>query len=243
MESLKRIFAIYKKEMILSTNTALGYIFIILFMFVENLLFFYGIGGNSFWDRKTSDLNHFFTISPLILLLFVSAISMRTWSEEKDSGTWEILLTLPFLEYEIVLGKYLAACTNVLFALFSTIMIPLTTIVFGYPDFGVIFSGYIGLLLVGLSFVSVTFFVSLFANSQIGSFLLSFFSLSFLFFIGIQKLIDLMGRNYSEWIGIFSISKHFESFRMGILDPRDFYFFISFCGLFLALTILNLRTK
>ncbi len=243
MESINRILAIVKKDVTLAYNTALGYTFIILFMFVENLLFFFGIGGNSFWDRKNSDLGFFFLLTPYLLLIFVSAIGMKIWSEEKESGTWEVLYTLPFREWEIVLGKFLGSATMVLVGLISTFFIPLTAFIFGEPDLGVIFASYLGLYLLGLSFVSIIIYFTLFFNTQIGSFLFGFFILSLLFVFGSQRLIDLLGGYSINWLNTFSFQKHFESFRLGILDPRDFYFFISLTLLFLSLSALHLREK
>ncbi|TGL62209.1 gliding motility ABC transporter [Leptospira ognonensis] len=241
MESTNRIFAVVKKEIMLAFNTALGYTFILLFMFVESLLFFFGIGGNSFWDRKSSDLGFFFLLTPYLLLLFVSAIGMKIWAEEKESGTWEVLFTLPFKEWEVVLGKYIACCVIVFLALLSTLFIPLTTMIFGAPDIGILISGYLGVFFVGITFVSIILFFTLFFNTQIGTFLFGFFILSIFYSFGIQKLADFLGKNIYEWLSIFSLQSHFESFRLGILDPRDIYFYISVNFLFLTLASFQLR--
>lgn len=243
MESISRIFAIVQKELNLTYNTALGFTFIVLFMFVESLLFFFGVGGNSFWDRKSSDMGFFFLVTPYLMVLFVSAIGMRIWAEEKESGTWEVLFTLPFNEWEVVVGKYLAACVNVFVALLSTIFIPLTVVIFGTPDLGILFSGYIGVYLVGITFVSIVIYISLFFNTQIGAFLFGFFSLALFYSFGIQKLTDIIGKQAFDWISIFSIQRHFEAFRLGIFDPRDFYFYISMNFVFLALSAIHLREK
>jgi ABC-2 type transport system permease protein len=243
MESITRIFAIIRKELNLAYNTALGYTFIVLFMFVESLLFFFGIGGNSFWERKSSDLGYFFLVTPYLLLLFVSAIGMKIWTEEKESGTWEVMFTLPFEEWEIVIGKYFASCVYVFVALLCTIFIPLTAMIFGDPDIGILISGYLGTYLVGITFVSIVLYFTLFVNTQIGAFLYGFFALSLFYSFGIQKLTDFIGKDLFNWLGILSIQKHFEAFRLGILDPRDFYFFISLNLLFLLFASIQLKER
>jgi len=243
MESLARIFAIVQKEIYLSYNTALGYTFIVLFMFIENLLFFFGIGGNSFWDRKSSDLGFFFFLTPYLLILFVAAIGMKMWAEEKESGTWEVIFTLPFEEWEVVIGKYIASCLNVLVALLCTIFIPLTVKIFGEPDIGILFSGYLGVFLVGITFVSIVLFFSLFFNTQIGAFLFGFFALTFFYSLGVMKLFENLGKSLFDVMGVFSIQKHFEAFRLGIFDPRDFFFYFSMNLVFLSLTAIQLRAK
>jgi ABC-2 type transport system permease protein len=243
MESMGRVFAVFKKEINLFFNTALGYTFIILFMFVECLLFFFGIGGNSFWERRSSDLGFFFVFTPYLLILFVSAIGMKIWSEEKESGTWEILFTLPFQEWEIVFGKYLASCLYLLIALLITVFIPLTVMIFGTPDMGIVFASYLGMFFVGMTFVSIVLYFNLYVNTQIGAFLFGFFALASVYIFGIQKITDIIGKEFFNWIRIFSIQGHFDSMRIGILDPRDIYFFISLNFLFLALATLRLKAK
>ena len=168
---------------------------------------------------------------------------MKIWAEEKESGTWEILFTLPFNEWEVVLAKYIASCMNVLIALLSTIFIPFTVMIFGQPDLGIVFSGYLGVFLVAITFVSIVMYFSLFFQTQIGAFLFGFFALSVFYSPFVQKSIDFIGKTASDWIGIFSLQKHFEAFRLGILDPRDLYFYLSINIVFLSLTVIHLKDK
>ncbi|MDZ4725964.1 MAG: ABC transporter permease [Leptospira sp.] len=243
MQAYTRILALFKREFTLMFNTALGYTFIVLFMFVESMIFFFGASGNSFWDRKSSDLGFFFTITPYLLLILVPAMGMKIWAEEKEAGTWEILFTLPFQDWEIILGKFFASAIYLIICLFSTLLLPLTTLIFGNPDFGLILSGYMGVYLLGLTFLSIVIYVSIYVNSQIGAFIISFFVISVFYLFGLQKLIDVIGENIFQFISIFSIPKHFESFYLGIIDIRDFYFFFSVNILFLTFATFALKGK
>lgn len=185
----------------------------------------------------------FFLSAPVLFLVFIPSIGMRIWSDEKETGTWELLFTLPLTEWEIVIGKFLATCFSFIAALVCTIFIPLTISVLGDPDWGIIFSGYVGMILLGLTFTSMVLYVSLFVKSQIISFLIGFVFLGIIYLLGIQKLIDILGSEYFGWLGIFSISKHYETFRLGIFDPRSFYFFLSITASFLYLSVIHLQKK
>ncbi len=237
---MKKIQALFRREWLQSFNTPVGYTFIVLFLLIENYIFFYGFGSNSFWDRKSSDMGVFFQSVPYLLLLFVPAIGMRIWTEEKESGTWEILFTLPLTEWQIVLGKFFSTFFYVIVTLCCTVFIPLTLSVLGDPDWGLVFSGYLGLFLLSSSFVSLVLYFTLFLRSQVISFLVGVLTLISFYLLGSQRLIDFFS---SGFIKIFSIPSHYEPFRLGILDPRDFYFFISLDFLFLYLSVIRLRYK
>jgi len=240
---MQKIKALFRKEILQNFNTPIGYTFIVLFLLIESFVFFYGFKNASFWDRNSSEMEVFFMLAPILFLVFIPSIGMRIWSDEKETGTWELLLTLPITEWEIVLGKFLATCFSFIAALICTVFIPLTISVLGDPDWGVIFSGYVGMILLGIAFSSVVLYVSLFVKSQITSFLVGFVSLGIMYLLGIQKLVDILDTEYFGWLGIFSISKHYETFRLGIFDPRSFYFFFSLTAVFLYLSVIHLQKK
>jgi ABC-2 type transport system permease protein len=104
---MKNIKSIVKKETTTYFNTPIGYIFASFFLLLISFLFFYGLGGNSFWDLKVSSMEQYFLWIPILFIIFIPAITMRLWAEEERSGTLEVLLTLPLNDLEIIVGKFL----------------------------------------------------------------------------------------------------------------------------------------
>lgn len=243
MISFQRLSAVIYKEWKILFGTSLGFTILLLFMFLENLFFFYGAGPSSFWDRRSSDITFFFQYTSYMLLIFIPTIGMRVWAEEREMGTIELIFTLPLATWEIVLGKYVAFLAFLFIALLSTVMVPITTFVFGRPDFGLILSGYFGIFLLGATNLAIVFFISLFFQTQIASMVFSFFLLFTLYFFGIQKFTDLIGIEQFSSLQSISLQRHVETFLLGILDFYDFYFFISVSGLFLFFTYWKLRER
>jgi ABC-2 type transport system permease protein len=171
----------------------------------------------------------------LILLLFMMpAITMRTYSEEKRSGTIELLLTSPVTDFQIVLGKFLGALT--LYA----IMIGVSLIhigilfVYGSPEWKPLVTTYIGLLLMGGCFISVGLFLSTLTKNQVVSFMLTF--AVFLFLWVITWIGSFAGPTVDSLTQYLSIVDHFDDFGKGIIDTTHLIYYVSFItfGLFLT---------
>jgi ABC-2 type transport system permease protein len=240
---LKNINTIFRKEFNSYFNTLIGYIFLSLFLLLISFLFFYGLGGNSFWDLKISSMEHYFSWVPILFIFFIPAITMRLWSEEEKSGTMEILMTLPVSDVEVVLGKFFSAWSFLLLGLSGTILVPITIWILGDLDFGLVISGYIGTLLLGGAYISLGLLISSLTREQIVAFLVTLFSSLFFFLMGHQTLLQFLGNSLGGFIAFFSLSQHFESFRMGVFDPRDIFFFLSFISLMLFLNVFSIRGK
>jgi ABC-2 type transport system permease protein len=181
-----------------------------------------------------------FTMAPFVFIFLISAITMRSYSEEKRMGTFESLVTKPISDLQIVLAKYLAGLFLVLFSLLPTLIYYYTIYQLGAPkgniDSGAIWGSYIGLLLLGSCYVAIGLFSSSLTENQIIAFITSMFLCFFCFtaFEQISKLSIFSPIDYLlEWLGI---NYHYESISRGVLDTRDLVYFLSFTALFLGLT-------
>lgn len=241
--STRNIRTVFQKEFNSYFNTPIGYIFLSLFLLLISFLFFYGLGGNSFWDLKISSMEQYFAWVPILFIFFIPAITMRLWSEEEKSGTIEVLFTLPVTDIEIVFGKFFSAWCFLGIGLLGTILVPITIWVLGELDWGLVFSGYLGTFLLGGAYISLGLFISSISKEQIVAFLISLFACLVLFLIGHQTLLQFLGNTLGGFVAFFSLSQHFESFRMGIFDPRDIFFFLSFIAFMLYLNVFSIRGK
>jgi ABC-2 type transport system permease protein len=239
----KHLKVLIKKELFTFINTPIGYIFSAFFVLLLNFLFFFGLGKNSFWDLKSASMEQFFLWIPILFIIFIPAITMRLWSEEDRNGTLEILLTLPYENYELVLGKFLAALIFICLALLTTILTPLTVIILGNPDKGLILSGYFGSLLLAASYISIGLVVSSLNRDQITAYVLTLLSCLVFFLMGYQPILQFFGYEFGELVTYLSLSSHFESFRIGILNLRDFVYLLSFISLLLGINVIILRTQ
>ncbi len=239
--------ALYLKEIRSFLSSIIGYIFIAIFLVLNSLFLWVFSYETNILDGGTADLFPFFSISPIIFIILIPAITMRSFSEEKRTGTIELLFTRPISDISIILTKYLAGVTLVLISLLPTLIYYYTVHQLGEPvgviDDGATVTSYIGLFLVGACLVSVGIFASSITNSQIVSFILSMF-LSWFLFLGMDLLavysqfggLDIVFRN-------LGIMEHYESIQKGVLDTRDLLYFLSFTLVFLILTKLVLQAR
>ncbi len=209
------------------------------------------ISAAVFWLFKyfalnQADMRTFFTVMPVLLGLFAIVITFRLWSEEFRVGTAELLLTLPFRVHEVVLGKFLAAYFVLMLGLLFTIGFPLSIGWLGEPDWGPIWGGYFGCLLMGLFFVALGAFVSSISQNQVVVLLLGvlgllvfllFFSPFALQFVGVDKP-ELA--NALEAIGVWG---HFDSFARGIVALDDIVYFIGGTVWFFFLNIFFVQAR
>lgn len=233
------MITVYIKEIRSFLSSLIAYVAILVFLTAIGL-FMWIFPETNIMDIGYANLDPLFFIGPWVLIFLISAITMRTFAEEKKAGTLETLTTAPISDLAIILAKFLAGLTLVLFALLPTLVyyISLKNIALpaGNVDSGAILGSYIGLLLVGSVFVSIGMFSSALADNQIVAFILStffcfFFYVAFDYLAGMRLLgqFDLV----VEWLGI---SFHYESISRGVLDSRDAIYFMSMNVLFLGLT-------
>ena len=228
------LFTIFKRESKAYFNSAIAYIFIIVFVLLANGLFM-----TQFFIVGRADMRPFFGALPLILAVFLPAVTMRLWAEEKRGNTLELLLTFPMRTHELVLGKFFASLVFYLVALVATGMIPVMLCVLGRPDPGIMLSAYIGAVLLGAFFLAVGIFVSGLVRDQIISFILSMMVCFGLFVVGtgffasaVDGWVPGLGTFLRNFLGV---TRHFDSFAKGVVDNRDVLYFLTGAGIFLVL--------
>lgn len=166
---------------------------------------------------------------------------MRLLAEEEKLGTLELLLTAPVREIEVVLGKFLAALGMFFVMLLLTLYYPFLLLWFGQPDLGPIFSGYIGIFLLGAVFLSIGLFASSLTLNQIVAFVVgSGFVLSF-WFIG--QATGVAGDRADRIFQLISLSTHFPAFGRGVVDSNGVMYYLSLVVVFIFLTVRSLETR
>lgn len=237
---LKSIYYIYKREISEYFNSSIAYVFLMLFIIIPNIIFFYFLNG-LFVDRIAT-MRAYFMIIPYIFVIFIPGLTMGAWAKEKSTGTIELIFTLPVSQLQVLLGKFFAALTLVGIALLSTLFIPiLTSILLGNFDWGQIITQYLGAIILAGCCISITFFLSSLTMELIDSFLLG---ASLLFLLTITGFISIkMGTNsffgFKSFLNNISLWSHFANFSKGVIDSRDFFYYI---GLIIISFYLNLRS-
>jgi ABC-2 type transport system permease protein len=236
----KVFFAILKKELNHFLGSYIGYFAIIGFL-ILNGFFLWMNTGNNILDYGIAELDLLFETAPLIMLLLIPAITMRSLAEEYSNGTIEFLLTKPISKAQILLGKFLACLSIIALAILPTLVYVFTIYELGSPignlDTGATISSYIGLICLGAAFAAIGIFASAVSKNQIIAFILGIFVCYFTYrgFDDISRLPLFFGKS-DDIIQSMGLSHHFMAIRKGVLDTRDLIYFISFTALFLTLS-------
>ena len=229
--------ALFLKEIQSFLSSIIGYIFMLIFL-VTCWLFLWVVSDYfNLLEGGVADLIPFFNLAPLILLILIPAITMRSFAEEKRSGTIELLYTRPISDLKILLAKYLAGVSLVVLALLPTLVFYISMHYLGDPvgviDDGAAITSYLGLVLLGASFVAIGIFCSTITNNQIVAFIIAMFICWFLF-----SGLSMLG-SYATFAGFDSVIKyagmdyHYESIKKGVLVFSDVFYFLSIIFLFL----------
>lgn len=240
------MFTVFKREISSFLSSLIAYIVIVVFLLVTGL-FMWVFPDYSLLDYGYASLDQLFVIGPWLFMFLIPAITMRFFSEEKRTGTIELLFTKPVTDLQIILGKFLAGFTLVFFAILPTLLYAVTLWYLADPvgniDTGGIIGSYIGLLLLGGVFVSIGLFASALTDNQIVAFILGLFLCFFLYSaFDSLKLLNLPVKTQLilEQLGI---SSHFYAMSKGVLDTRDLVYFGSVIALFVALTKMVLESR
>ncbi|MBK0384199.1 gliding motility-associated ABC transporter permease subunit GldF [Pedobacter sp. SD-b] len=233
------MLTIYKKELYSYLSSLVAYITIGLFLVVLGL-FLWVFPDTSILDYGYATLDSLFSTIPYLFMFLIPAITMRSLAEEKKEGTFELLATRPLTDWDIVLGKYLAALTLVLFSLIPTLVYYISVYQLGTTlgniDSGAVIGSYIGLFLLGGAFVSIGIFSSSITKNQIIAFAIAVF-LCFFAFSGFESASQVLSLQKFDSILIgLGINEHYQSISRGVLDSRDLLYFLSFIVLFLLVT-------
>ena len=235
---------IFKRELASYFATPLAYVFIVIFLVLAGAFTFY-LGG--FYERGQADLQPFFNFHPWLYLFLVPAVSMRLWSEERKSGTIELLLTLPVTMWQAVLGKFLAAWAFLCIALALTFPIWITVNYLGDPDNGVIVAGYLGSALMAGAFLAIGACLSATTRNQVIAFILTVVVCFTLLLAGFPRVLEFIGALFPQGVvdAVASLSflTHFAAIAKGVVDLRDVLFFLLVIAFWLAACALVIDLK
>ena len=235
---------ILRRELRSYFATPIAYVFIVIFLVLASVFTFYL--GN-FYERQQADLTPFFSFHPWLYLFLIPAIAMRLWSEERKTGTLELLMTLPVSRFDIVIGKFLAAWLFSGLALLLTFPVWITVNYLGDPDNGVILASYVGSWFMAGGFLAIGSCMSALTKSQVIAFVLcGFVSLLFVM-AGFPLVLDV----FKGWVPMFildtiaslSFLTHFNAISRGVLSLQDLLYFVSVIAVWLVATSIVLDIK
>ncbi|WP_199119500.1 gliding motility-associated ABC transporter permease subunit GldF [Pedobacter sp. ASV28] len=236
------MLAVFKRELFSFLNSLMAYITIGIFLLACGLMFWF-FPDTSILEYGYAEMDGFFSLVPYLFMFLLSAITMRSFAEERKEGTYVLLATRPLTDWQIILAKYLACIVLMLFSLLPTLVYYYSIAQLGLPknniDTGAVIGSYIGLFLLGSTFAAIGIFASSLTNNQIIAFAVSLF-LCFFSYSGFDSISRIGAFQSVEMTLVdLGISVHYQSISRGVLDTRDAIYFITFVGLFLGLTKLT----
>jgi ABC-2 type transport system permease protein len=235
-----KIWIIAQRELQSFFDSLMAYILLVLFLGFSGL-FTWLYGADVFISGQAS-LRSFFSIAYWTLFFFIPALTMKSLAEERKTGTIELLLTKAVTDRQVILGKFLSIIMLIAIALVFTLPYYLTVASIGPIDHGATLLGYVGLLLMSATYISLGIYTSSLTNNQIVAFLLSIF-IGLLFHL----VFDVLAANFTgivgELLATLSLSTHFESISRGVMDSKDLVYFISFITLCLFLAEISLAKR
>ena len=240
------MLSILKKEIRSFLSSLIAYVVIVVFLLIIGLFTWVFADGNVL-AQGYANLDVLFFMAPWVFIFLISAITMRSFSEEIKQGTFEVLSTKPITDLQIVLGKYLAAVCLVVFAILPTMLYFYSVYQLGLPkgniDVGATWGSYIGLLLLGASYAAIGVFSSAVTPNQIVAFVLGMF-LCFFFYVGFQQISNLaLFGGLDSLVQSLGIQFHYDSISRGVIDTRDLIYFGSLISVFLGLTLIVLDSR
>jgi len=237
------MYSLFIKEIRNFLTSLVGYIAIVVFLALISL-FLWVIGtettGMNILENGFASIDPLFTIAPWVYLFLIPAITMRSFSEEKKSGTIELLFTRPISDLQIILAKYFAGVVLVVISLIPTLLYYYSVYQLGFPkgnlDTGGMWGSYLGLIFLGAGFISIGIFASSVSENQVISFILAM-TLCYLCYFGFDFLgaAELFGKIDSVIIKL-GINDHYLSMSRGVIDTRDMIYFLSLIAVFVTLT-------
>lgn len=235
------------KEISSFFNSLIGYIVIAVFLLSTALFLWVFPGEFNILENGYATLDSLFVLAPWVFLFLLPAITMRLFSDEKKTGTIELLFTKPFTDFQIIIAKYLSGLFLGLFSLIPTLIFYFSVYMLGSEsgniDVGGTWGSYIGLFFLAAIYVAIGLFSSSLTENQIIAFLLAVL-LSFFFYIGFDSISTIKFLDpISEFILNMGINEHYRSMSRGVIDIRDMIYFISVIALFLFSTKTVLESR
>jgi len=241
------MIALLRKEIANFFSSIIGYLVIIVFLLITGLFLWVFPVEFNILDFGFAQIDGLFIIAPFVFLFLIPAITMRSFADEKRTGTIEMLLTKPLSDLKIVMAKFWAAFILLFISLLPTLTYYFSVYQLGYPqgniDTGGTIGSYIGLLFLGAVFIAIGLFTSSITTNQIISFILAVFISGFIF-TGFDFIYGLsIFGEAGLMIKSLGINEHYTSISRGVIDTRDLIYFFSVISLFLVLTKLSLQSR
>jgi ABC-2 type transport system permease protein len=233
---MNNIKTIYFKELKSYFNSPIAYIVIIVFLAIVGWFF-----TNSFFSSNQATLRGMFDMVPFVFLFFIPAITMRSFSEEKKQGTIEPLLTKPVKDYELVIGKFLAALMLTIITLAPTLIYMIVVLSLGSTDAGALIGGYLGLILMAAVYIGIGIFASSLTENQVVAFIISFVAVFALFMMG--KILQQVSPGLVSSIEFLSTDYHYTNISRGVIDSRNIIYYFSMIFLTVFLTKVSIESR
>ncbi|MCC7303059.1 MAG: gliding motility-associated ABC transporter permease subunit GldF [Bacteroidia bacterium] len=240
------MLALLRKEIRAFLSSLIGYVAISVFLLLLCIFLWLLPGDTNILDNGFATIDPLFALAPWVFLFLIPAITMRSFADEKRSGTIELLMTRPLSDLQVIFAKFLAGFLLVLFSLLPTLLFFFTVSRMGVPpgiDTGGTWGSYIGLLFLAGAFVAIGIFASSLTDNQVIAFIFAVL-ICFFFFMGFQFIGELSFLNgIDRLILSFGINDHYISLSRGVVDSRDMLYFISLILLFILLTKTVLESR
>ncbi len=235
---MKQLKPVLVKELYQIFYSPIAWIFTLLFILLNNFFYF----SNLFLVDQ-AEMRAYFINLPLILIFFISFLTMGIFANERKSGTLEVILSLPLKKSTIVLAKFLALLLFFIFVMFFSLTIPITLLIIGKPDMGMILTGYLGTILLGGFYIAFGVFISSLFREQLLIALLTNVSLLIIFFSGQEVILERVPFILQLILAFLSPASHFINFSKGLISLGDIFYFLTLVGFFIWLTIKKLSFK
>ncbi|PCH52732.1 MAG: gliding motility-associated ABC transporter permease subunit GldF [Flavobacteriaceae bacterium] len=228
------------KELNSFFSSPIAYLVIAVYLLINGLFLWVFEGDFNILHAGFADLDNYFFIAPWIFIFLVPAITMRSFSEEINTGTLEILKTKPITNWQLILGKFIGSYILVILAILPTLIYVYSIYQLGNPvgniKFGATFGSFIGLLFLAGTYTAIGIFSSTISKNQIVSFIIAVF-ISFFLFYGFEALTNynFIG-NLDYTLQNFGMSTHYNNISKGVIDTRDLIYFTSITFFFLLIT-------
>jgi len=230
ISALERALTLARKELYQYLYSPAVYGASVFFLLFNSIWLFY---FRRYFSMNQATLREYFSVFPVVFIIVIPVITMKSWAEERKTGTVELLLTMPFTEWDLVLGKFFSTFGVLFVMMLLTLPIPLSLLPLGNYDIGVMFCEYAGAVLLGASATALGLLLSSLSRSQTGSFLGSAVVLMAVMLVNVFTFSFTLPQWLARFINFFSLAYHFESFSKGIIDSRDVAFLILSAFLFL----------
>jgi len=241
------MLALFRKEINVFFSTPTGYIVITVFLVANSLFMWIFPGELNVIDNGYASIDTLFIIAPWVFLFLVPAVTMRSFADEKKSGTMELLFTRPLSDLQIILAKFFAGLILVLFALIPCLVYFFSVYLLGNPvgniDTGGTWGSFIGLFFLAAIYVSIGVFSSSLTDNQVIAFIVAVL-ISFILYIGFDYISSIaIFRSMDQFILTMGINEHYTSISRGVLDSRDIVYYILVISLFVLLTKIVIQSR